>query len=351
MRPREILNLQRLIGNRAAQRAVSGVLQRQQPAQATNADRRSFVQSTIDQLKRSVEFFQTATLDQARFDRVIDSWYTMVVRQEEMIDTDLNGDRTLKSDLRAAYTAAIRVLMTQAARQLRRDIADLYRENSGRIPMWAWQIAHHTESGITTPIPEGHSADQFTGDVNLTLNGLRITIARDQFNDGSVRGGAETSFDLQVTSRPRYQWQARGRRRIITQFDPLPDAAATIQTRYAPRSNAASTSAYGRGTTPQDIAGGRVTPHSTSLGFHEGSHGLDYLEFIRNNPAPQFTGTVGMTEIEFLAAAQQLERAWRAYRQRLNAFSLRNTDCVGTTIDQHNQAQARRGTRVVRVCP
>jgi hypothetical protein len=39
------------------------------------------------------------------------------------------------------------------------------------------------------------------------------------------------------------------------------------------------TSGYGRGTTAADIAAG-----TTSLQFHEGQHGLDYMEGIRTRP-------------------------------------------------------------------
>jgi hypothetical protein len=206
------------------------------------------------------------------------------------------------------------------------------------------------EQGISTPIAEGRTADMFTGEVNFTSNGFQVTIAQDVFNDPQVREGAKTNIGLGFTTRPRYQWQARRGRRIIIAFDPLPEPTARIQTSYARGSTPTSASGYGRGTTPQDIAGGRVTPRSTSLGFHEGSHGLDFVEFLESNPPPQFTGAVGMTEAQFLAAARRLDREWSAYRRRINAFSTSRTDCVGTTIDQYHQARARRGVRVVLQC-
>jgi hypothetical protein len=49
-------------------------------------------------------------------------------------------------------------------------------------------------------------------------------------------------------------------------------------------------SAYGRGTTPEDVGAG-----TTTLGFHEGSHARDYLRFLGEHPFPQFTGAVGMS--------------------------------------------------------
>ena len=95
---------------------------------------------------------------------------------------------------------------------------------------------------------------------------------------------------------------------------------------------------HGRGTTPEDIAAG-----TTTLGFHEGSHVRDYLRFLREHPYPQFTGAVGMSTRDFTAAMAGYDRKVGQYAADLTAESLRGTDCVGTTIDQHN---ARRGVRV-----
>ena len=96
-------------------------------------------------------------------------------------------------------------------------------------------------------------------------------------------------------------------------------------------------SAYGRGTTPEDVAAG-----TTTLGFHEGSHARDYLRFVREHPYPQFTGTVGMSVGDFNAATADYVREVGQYAADLTAASLHGTDCVGTTIDQDN---AHRGVR------
>ena len=107
----------------------------------------------------------------------------------------------------------------------------------------------------------------------------------------------------------------------------------------------------GRGTTSEDVAGGRVTPASTTLRFHEGSHGLDFMEFLGANAPAEFTGTVGMTTAEFRTALSDWDAATRRYSDDINAFSTRNTDCVGTTIDDFSRANARRGQRIVLECP
>ncbi|GAP36614.1 hypothetical protein [Piscinibacter sakaiensis] len=53
-------------------------------------------------------------------------------------------------------------------------------------------------------------------------------------------------------------------------------------------------SAYGRGTTKEDIAAGNVT-----LGFHESCHRSELLAYLRDHPPPTFDGKVGDTEAEF----------------------------------------------------
>jgi Domain of unknown function (DUF4157) len=101
----------------------------------------------------------------------------------------------------------------------------------------------------------------------------------------------------------------------------------TIQTTYGPGTIPSGPSGYGRGTTPEDVAAGR-----TSVRFHEGNHGLDYLEFLRSNPAPQFGGRLGMTVAQWAQAQQQFQQAVAAYYERAKRFSVQRTECVGQAI-------------------
>jgi hypothetical protein len=308
------------------------------------------VEDTIKFLEASATYYRAPDIpiDRARFDRVINGWYAAVVNQERIIDADLGGDRALKADLRAAYTSAIRVLISRAATALKKSEAELYRENSGRIPLWAWQTPHHIEQFISTPIPEGRSATPITGEVDFSTSGFDVTIKPDGV-DPTLGNRAETRQDVQG-GRINYQWQSRRGRRIVIGFNGPGTPTVTIQTFYGRGVTAASPSGYGRGTTPEDIAGGRVTPRSTSLGFHEGSHGLDFVEFLETNPAPQFTGAVGMTVAQFEAAKRRYQRDISNYGNRMEEFSTRRTDCVGTTIDQFNQANGAAGAQVNLVC-
>lgn len=363
------LRLQSTIGNRSVNRLLARnatpttlqtsskypepALQRQTAPQvrpASDQDRRQFVQDTIVFFEGSRNFFASpqVALNQTLFERLINNWYLMVIDRERMIDQELNGDTLLTRQLRTAYTGAIRVLISREAARTRRGESELYAENRGRIPQWAWQTPHHREQGISTPIAEGRAADPISGEVRFESNGFRIVIRPDTVN---ARLGNRARTRAQIDwGQVNFQWRRQGRQNIVTSFTGPGAPTVRIQTAYGRGVTATSPSGYGRGTTPADVAGGRVTPESTSLGFHEGSHGLDYVEFLETTAPPRFTGAVGMTVAQFQAAMQQWGAECRAYAAQLNAFSTRRTDCVGTTIDQFNRANAARGARVTLEC-
>ena len=105
----------------------------------------------------------------------------------------------------------------------------------------------------------------------------------------------------------------------------------------------AQPSAYGRGTTDRDKRVG-----ATTLRFHEGSHGLDFLQFIHDHPYPAFTGRVGVTVQAFNAAVAAYDQALRAFDQQMQDFTDAQTHCIGITIDEYNRQhhiQARRQCR------
>jgi hypothetical protein len=179
-------------------------------------------------------------------------------------------------------------------------------------------------------------------------NGFSVAIAPDSTDPG-LGDRAETRIDINWRL-PGYQWQGQGAQKRVTSFNPPAAPTVGIRTFFGSRVTAASPSGYGRGTTPEDIAGGRITPRSTSLGFHEGSHGLAFVQFLEANPAPRFTGAVGMTEAQFLAARDQWQADLRDYSRRIQRFSELAVDCVGTTIDQFEQARAGPGVAIRVVC-
>jgi hypothetical protein len=109
-----------------------------------------------------------------------------------------------------------------------------------------------------------------------------------------------------------------------------------IQTVYGTGASPAGFSAYGRGTTPQDVFAGNVT-----LGFHESCHQQDYLDYLRTAPFPGLHAKIGMTIQDFQAAYRRFEAAVEAYFKRMHDISYRCTDEAGYKKTTY-KAQGRR---------
>lgn len=199
----------------------------------------------------------------------------------------------------------------------------LQRQQQGRAP------ALQQIPGISTPL-ERTARPRQGGGRTLTMNGVTVIVLPDvHSSDESMRGRAETTIQFND-----YDIQAKTRGDRVRSFTGPGGVTATIQTTYGPGVSATSGSAYGRGTTSADTKAGR-----TSLGFHEGRHGRDYIEFLRAHRHPRFTGRVGMTAEQFQAAMDAYNTAVTQYQQDIDQFSKARTDCVGTTIDEHMRSQ------------
>jgi len=301
---------------------------------------------------REVDLHGTKTtirieIDREKFERTINYLYSSLIQSEDIIDTQLNGDSGLKKQLRSAYISVLSVLMHRAAIDLNMNENDLYRENIGRVPAWAWKKPHYLFPGITSPIPMGVSVNPRTKKANFTLGGFNVIIKPDILNVNlKPKVSAETRFKI--------RWEKPHKPTIeigtVTSIQKIKSPTIEIQTSYAPGNGPKDLSGYGRSTIPQDLAGGKITPSSISLGFHEGSHALDFMEFIRNHPPPRFIGKVGDTKAKFDTALLRLENDWETYKKELDEFTNRQTDCVGFTKDQWFDKNA---SEIIRVheCP
>lgn len=336
------------------QRAAVGV-QRQPVAGGTSTTQpptqEEFVRDTIRFLEDSAQYYeQVAQVPQAVFDRVIDSWYSMVIRQGTLIDTDLHGDATLKAKLQAAYTSALRVLVRKHAATAKTTEDDLYRINSGRIPSWAQPHPTHLVAGITTPIPDDVNATtRRGGKVEFNLNGFDVMVSPDVRVARQATPGL-TSDHIDWGGVSARLTGTRGHLTVASVTGP-PTPIATLRTSFVRGANTAGQSGYGRGTTAEDKAGAKVTPASGSLGFHESRHSQAFLDFLRKNPPPKFTGKVGDTQAVFEAALTQWKADVRDYARRMEQADTEQVHCVGFTIDDFHTANARRGQRIVKECP
>jgi hypothetical protein len=121
---------------------------------------------------------------------------------------------------------------------------------------------------------------------------------------------------------------------MVTAVSPVPPPAVTIQAFYCPDVPSDGLAAYARGSTREDVAGAGVHPWSATVAFHEGQHGMDCLEFLKEEQAPRFGGQVGMTMALFRAACEQFNNAWTEYQNRMSEFSRARTDDIGAVRDR-----------------
>lgn len=303
---------------------TAGVARPQSATAATFDDLR---RERADFLRRSADYYGDpgVPVDVALFNRVLDSWHRMIA--------DDQGD----DGLRSAYRDAVGVLMGRAAGVLKVPLDDLYRANRGRIPMWAWPEPHHLVGGIQTPVPAGQEPDPVTGAVRLTAGRVTVSILPDvEADDLRVDGrprDAVTGLDYAYET-PKYEWEARKGERIVTGFEPAA-VTFTVRTRHRPAVRFSSSSKYGRGTTPEDLAGAQVDPYSATLGFHEGQHGMDLVEFLRSHEPPAYPGTIGMTVPRFEGLRDAWLAALKDYVTRARELSAARTDRVGVREGKH----------------
>ncbi len=182
---------------------------------------------------------------------------------------------------------------------------------------------------ISTPTQAGAGVDPLSGNMVMTIGGVNIVIQPD------VRGatGSDTRADLTLSPPgiPGYKTDSKG---IVTDFlGYSPTATLTIVTSYQAGVKPEDISGYGRGTTPEDIRN-----KATALRVHEGSHGEDYINFVRTNPMPVFTGKVGDKKADFEQAKTDYLKALSDWGKKLTAVK-KQTDCVGKTIDEFHKGE------------
>jgi hypothetical protein len=191
------------------------------------------------------------------------------------------------------------------------------------------KLQEFLESGqvITTPLLEGGKLqrDAVTNDVKgiiMDLGTFFIEIKPDVKTDTPGTGAKTTITSPLSGIKISYSFDKNNN---ITKLPSniLGKMTLTIQTFYNKDSNPDSNSGYGRGTTEQDKKRG-----ATTLRFHEGSHGKDYIQFLKANRLPLFK--IGMTKSDLLNAISILNK--------IGNYSEQHTDQVGSpTKDEYKE--------------
>jgi hypothetical protein len=176
---------------------------------------------------------------------------------------------------------------------------------------------------ITTPLEAGQAELSGTKDVKLNVNNVEVTVKQDKEAKASGRWkkGA-TNNRLFVVPMPN---------------NGEPEVHLEIATSYGERADRGDTAGYGRGTTKKDEEAG-----NTSLGFHEGHHGLDAMDYLRLVPLPTSNWHSGMKNADYQTELNRHQAELNKYKQGLDNYTELKTDCPGTPKDSARCAVLRR---------
>jgi RHS repeat-associated protein len=166
---------------------------------------------------------------------------------------------------------------------------------------------------VSTPFADRDFKQNKDKSVTVTLkNGVKVRILEDREVPKTSTGRqAETGLNMKVA----------GNRKKGTAT-----VTWTIQTNFKQGVKATGQQSYGRGTTKEDINEGHTT-----IGFHEGEHGRNFLDQLEKNAPPEFNP--GKKKFD---RSWTFDKAGAAFGKELNKYfdetmklNLDATDCVG----------------------
>ncbi len=153
-------------------------------------------------------------------------------------------------------------------------------------------------------------AKQSGREVNLDV---RLLVLADKINDKNVADSSAKTRVMRSSGLENIvgiQWAtSNGKITKITK-KLIIRGTYTIRISYGRKSRPTLLALYGRGTTKQDKNKGDIT-----LGFHEGCHRQEYLDYFTNNKIPTFTAKVGMSEVDFEAEIEQFNLDFETFGQ------------------------------------
>jgi hypothetical protein len=246
--------------------------------------------------------------------------------QNRLTDADLNDPKT-NTRLRGLSTADKLKKETDT-----KDLSAKTGEKTGKL-----QEFLHAQTQTSTPVPDKAVVDS-AGGFKMSFPNVDVIV----LPDTSGGSGNATSFKTNLpTSSFQFSLDASG---LITGFftvsgktqTPLTmpsKLVITIQTSFQNMGSVDSPSAYGKGTTAQDIKWG-----GTTLRFHEGSHGKGFIDFIASHNFPSIAlGTVKAADFTTI----------NGFMKAMNVDSCTNVDQVGTSQDAFIATPAGRASGIV----
>jgi hypothetical protein len=182
--------------------------------------------------------------------------------------------------------------------------------------------AHNTpgvQREISTPLPEGVKPDEKSEIAKFPVDSFKVEIRPDRKAteaDNIAPDHAKTKGDISTYISFHKDSKSKITKATISK-------TLIIETIYGANATSKSDSGYGRGHIKADKDKG-----NKSLGFHEGNHGIDFMNYIKTHPFPEIVIKKPVTQAEFdtLKAAWQI--AFKAYVNDMEATSKKSTDDV-----------------------
>lgn len=173
---------------------------------------------------------------------------------------------------------------------------------------------------ISTPLPEGVKPDEKSEVANFPIGSFKVEIRPDRKatkEENIAADHAHTSGSIDaVVSYERNKGSNKITKVTISK-------TLIIQTIYGADATSKGDSGYGRGFIKSDREKG-----NKSLGFHEGNHGIDFMEYIKTHPFPEIVIKKPVTDAEFATLKAAWDVKHKAYVDDMLATSKKNTDDV-----------------------
>jgi hypothetical protein len=182
-----------------------------------------------------------------------------------------------------------------------------------------------TVPGTSTPLPKDAVIDKKTKEATLQSGEFTVKVKPDRKAIDGEKGsdgkdikvdGAETKFDISYSA--RHTTDENGNVTSVTINKKL-----QIQTVYGSKADPAGGSGYGRGHIKTDIDAG-----NGSLRFHEGSHGQDFIDYVKTHPYPTIEIDQPITKQEFDKRLAEFKEQHKQYVNDMYAYSKALTDDV-----------------------
>jgi hypothetical protein len=210
---------------------------------------------------------------------------------------------------------------------LAHELTHVVQQNAAA-PLLKNNVSHHTaataiQKESSTPLPSGVKPDKKTKVAKFSNGGFVVRILPDKQAKKDSTEVKETGAVTNGKINARVAYKTEDGKVVSATIT----KELTIQTTYGSKAKGSDTSAYGRGTTEDDKKKG-----DTSLKFHEGNHGADFLTYIAAHPFPALEITEPLTQQEYDERYSAWEKEVKEYQESMEAESEKKTDKVGDAM-------------------